>query len=246
VGDNAQPTWYEARPTWYEARLADDFLGQALDAFVATGDATRLGITTRKMPEGGTDRERAVALFARRQAAIGKRLEFARTAVLFTALAVEAAANFYIATMLPEDAERLDKLKTVDKLLVAPRLASGEALFVTDREPIGQVRRLFQLRNRIVHPKVGKSAVVGDVGGVDFTPLEAAKCMVAAARVVYTLHETLPDSQRWMGIGSTIILDYEPWLMKTSRKFSDELPKPPTTLARKLREASAERVTAQE
>jgi hypothetical protein len=229
--------------TYDEARLADDFLLEALDAFMCTGDADELGITTIVSSKQSA-RDRAVAMFARRQFAMGKRMQFARDAVLFAALAVEAAANVYVATMLPDDAERLDRLDTVDKLLVAPRLATGQALFISDHEPVGQVRILFKLRNRIVHPKLGKRAVVGEAGTADFTPRVAADCLVAAARTLRTLSEALPDAARAKGPGYALVPKHEPWLRKASRVWTDQLPTPPNALIKAMREAEADRANS--
>lgn len=208
-----------------EGGLAQDFLMEAFNSLLATGDAKRLGITGEK-PKGETDYDKAVSAFSARQRVLAKRMEFARSAVLWTALGVEAAANYYIAATLPEDAEALDDLKTVNKLLVAPQLATGEALFRTDAEPIGQIRTLFKLRNRVVHPKVGKQAIVGKPGIADFTPRAAGDCLIAAARAVAILGAALPEGGTFRAWGADLILKRESDLREFARQWTDGLPKP--------------------
>ena len=107
--------------TFKEAGLAEHFMWDAFDALMATGDAEKLGITDQLT--GTTPYEMAVNAYGQRQQALEKRMGFARAAVLWTALAVEAGANYYIAATLPGDQVALDDLKTVNKLLVAPRPA---------------------------------------------------------------------------------------------------------------------------
>src|SRR4051812_35984457 len=106
--------------TFQEAGLADHFLMEAFDALIATGSADKLGITNQK-PRGDTPYEMGLSAFTNRRAALAKRMELARAAVLWTALGVEAGVNYYIAATLPGDDVALDDLKTVNKLLVAPR-----------------------------------------------------------------------------------------------------------------------------
>jgi hypothetical protein len=133
---------------------------------------------------------------------------------------------------LPGDHDALDDLKTVNKLLVAPRLASDEALFATDAEPIGQIRTVFKLRNRIVHPKVGKHAIVGKVGIADFTPRAAGECLIAAARALSILANALPDPVESWTRGADVILKHESELRAFSRQWTEGLPRPKRRLVR--------------
>ena len=168
----------------------------------------------------------AVNAYGQRQQALEKRMGFARAAVLWTALAVEAGANYYIAATLPGDQVALDDLKTVNKLLVAPRLATGQDLFATDVEPIGQLRILFRLRNRIVHPKVGKHAIVGEKGIADFTPHAAGECLIAAARAISILAAALPSDDESRPTGADLMLKRESDLRAIARRWTEGLPKP--------------------
>jgi hypothetical protein len=216
--------------TFEEAGLADHFLMQAFDALMATGDAKQLRIRKQDVT-GLSPYDQAVKAVTDRRIALDRRMEFARAAVLWTALAVEAGANFYIAATLPGD-EALDDLRTVNKLLVAPRLATGEALFETDKEPIGQLRTLFSLRNRIVHPKVGRHAIVGKKGLADFTPRAAGECLIAAARALSVLARALPEDVQSPKSGAELVLKHEGQLRAISRKWTEGLPQVPPPRAR--------------
>jgi hypothetical protein len=61
--------------------------------------------------------------------------------------------------LLPGDRKPVDNLKTDQKLLLVPRFAARGAIFFNDRDPMGSIRELFTLRNRIAHPKVGDKPV---------------------------------------------------------------------------------------
>ena len=211
------------RLTFDEERLAEDFLLEAFRVLFDTGNPAKLGIRELDL-QGKSIQDQAAAIFAARQRALRKRMELARMAVLLTAIGVEAAANTYIAVMLPDHVEPLDDLKTINKLLVAPALATGTPLFFEGTEPIGQLRTLFKLRNRIVHPKVGKHAIVGEPGIADYTPRAAAECLIAAARAIGTLHEALQRDDDQRDSAPAIILDHRDELRELSRKWTDKLP----------------------
>ena len=210
--------------TFDERGLAQKFLMEAFDALLASGDPQKLGITGEE-PRGDTLHDKMAAMVTAHQLAVTARMEFARTAVLSTALGVEAAANYYIAAALPDN-DALEDLKTVNQLLVAPQLATGEAFFATGKEPIGQIRTLFKLRNRIVHPKVGKHAIVGEAGIADFTPRAAGECLIAAAQTMKILAAALPDSIVLPTSGADLILSRQAELRAAARQWTEGLPKP--------------------
>jgi hypothetical protein len=195
-----------------EARLPEDLLLEAFNALTATGTARKLGITQREPVRKDMDADQIISAMAKQRIAVMRRMAYARNSVLFTALAVEAGVNLYIAATLPDDVQALDDLKTVNRLLVAPKLTTGKPLFEEGREPTGQLRRLFKLRNRIVHPKVGKLAVAGQQGIADFTPHEAAKCLLAAAMALKTLNEAHPDVDTNAPSAPKELLEQKAWL----------------------------------
>jgi hypothetical protein len=223
-----------------EAELAGDFLRQALAALIDTGRPTKLGINYGTPPSKIGSRHVAEAL-VRSEGAKRERLSLSRNAVLFAAFAVEAGANYYIAVALPEDLEQLDGLKTVDKLLIAPRLATGGPLFRLGRVPTDGVVAMFKLRNRIVHPKPGKGAAVGSRGLADFTPRSAAEAVVSAARALKVLYAALPAPMTKNL--ADLIVEYAPSLRKAGREWTDQLPQPPGALVRAV---LGERVVAQD
>jgi hypothetical protein len=89
-----------------EAGLADDLLLQALTGLMSTMDPNDLGL----VPRGEQKSEDLAAKAARDVRARNTRLGFARTSVLFAALSVEAATNFYVAAEVPEHASSLETL----------------------------------------------------------------------------------------------------------------------------------------
>lgn len=111
--------------------------------------------------------------------AANRRLRFLRASVLFSAIATEAYANEFIAaTLTPADADAVDRLAAVDKLLLAPRLAGLASPFDRGQEPIQSLARLFRARNALVHPRPGQTGafvhVVTDEDVRVFGPSAAA------------------------------------------------------------------------
>jgi hypothetical protein len=172
-----------------EEELAGTYLGQALDALNDAGDPRRLYPDEAFLPERTIAHE-ALARYLGSTA----RVDASRTSVLFSALACEAYANRFIALSFGKrDREALDRLPTPDKLLIAPRLASGSALFSVGTEPLQSILRLFQLRNLLVHPKARKVRVQKGTmraGHEDYTPATAARYVVAVATVARELDRT--------------------------------------------------------
>lgn len=127
--------------------MAGDYLTQASEALRAAGSPE----TLYRDAFGRRDRwARAIA----RMWALGNRLEYSRTSILFSAVAAEAYVNHFIAQeFAPKDAEGLDRLRTVDKFVFAPRLVFGREVFRRDRQPIQRLTELFVLRNELMHLK---------------------------------------------------------------------------------------------
>lgn len=70
-------------------------------------------------------------------AAQNRRLAFLRNTVLFAALASEAFANEFLASVLaPADADALDRLEPSEKLLMATRIAGIETELDRGKEPL--------------------------------------------------------------------------------------------------------------
>lgn len=106
--------------------------------------------------------------------------ESTRSAVLFALLAAEAFANQYLQTHLSgAEFDAADKLPTLDKFLLGPRLVSGTSLLDRRGEPAGTLKKLCQQRSLLVHPKLAKPGGAHD--GPIYTPEDAAHYIVAVA-----------------------------------------------------------------
>jgi hypothetical protein len=84
-----------------------------------------------------------------------RRLQFLRTSMLFSAIAAEAFANEFVDDTLGRNmAGTLDKLSTVDKLIVGAQLVAGNASPLDKgRQPMQDIAGLATTRDRLVHPK---------------------------------------------------------------------------------------------
>jgi hypothetical protein len=214
-----------------ERRLAEEFLDQALASFFEIG-AQHANPPRAKLAPGQDAMARAVAVFANRQKILGARLSAARTAVLFAAIAVEAAINYYAAAaMQPADRRHTDNLKTDQKLLLVPRRAGAGELFVDDEDPMGSVRDLFALRNRIAHPKVGSKSVA-QLNSEDFTPAKVCSHLIGAARAVATLAESL-EPEEAPGFARRLADNHER-LRGMARAWTDPPAPPPERVRAKL------------
>jgi hypothetical protein len=214
--------------TFDEANLAPQYLDQSVRAFLSIGDARLAG----GGPTGQQDLTALAARMVDRRRMLLERLASARSAVLFAALAVEAAANYYIARAVPPvEGEAIDRMPTVQKLLVAPRLATGTALFEPAKAPLGETRRLFKTRDRIVHPKVGGKSVVR-LGDPDFDPSTVAGMVIAAAEVLVTLYGAV-DQQA--GIAPAVVAKGKAF-RAFGKRWSEPVPPSATVIARALAE----------
>lgn len=133
--------------------LASEYLRQAAEAFHAAGDPGHLYAQWRPDKVGP---ERFGWDFMRRWAQ-AERLKFARNCVLFSAFSAEAFINEFLAAFDLSNTrlKELDRRPTIEKLLVGTAEAYGQACFRDDDELTVVLRKLFDLRNMLVHPKPG-------------------------------------------------------------------------------------------
>lgn len=194
--------------------------------------------------DGAAARERLKDLAAHAVLVRLRRLSYARTSVLFSALAVEAVANYYIAIVLTKrDAEAIEQLNAPDKLLIAPEVGDHRRLFSPGREPMGTVARLFQARNRIVHPKPGNRSV-SRVGDPDFDPARVADMLIAAATVQVRVFEALGARSTYDGTSAARrILDVKADLRKVAKRWANP-PKTSSALAKLLEQRPSIATTA--
>lgn len=131
------------------AAQAESYLIQAADALTNAGDPRFLWSEAPQRHAGSM-----LASPQRAGDAGNRRLRALRSSVVFSALAAEAYANDFLAEMLPTvDVEAMDRLPALDKLLLGPKVAGMSPPLDRGREPAQTIRRLFQVRNSLVHPR---------------------------------------------------------------------------------------------
>lgn len=119
--------------------------------------------------------------------------------ILFSTLAAEAYANQFLSEHLSgRDLDALDRLPFHEKLVLAPQVAVGRRLFHRGEEPMQSIDRLHGLRRHLVHPKprvisVKKHHLYERPGSDDYNPQEAARALIAVARVAVGLSE-IPEA----------------------------------------------------
>lgn len=184
----------EPDPIYLEDRTAGAYLSQAKDALIACGNRSKLYGMVAAVPE---------EIDLRIQfhfAAQSKQLEFARTSILFSALAAEAYINgFLLSHLTPADFDSIDRMRTVDKYVIAPELALGRRLFERGADPAQTIHALFTLRDRLVHPKVKKLRVERgtfmDPRFADFNPQSAARFLVQVGAAAVVLRDNTMEEK---------------------------------------------------
>jgi hypothetical protein len=158
--------------------FAEEYLDQAVSALHASGSSDMLYGEGRNSLDVF---ERAADIWD----APTRRLGYARTAILFAAISAEAYVNAFImepGRFSATDAGAIERLSTVDKFVLAPRLV-GHDVFDRGREPITSLKTLFDLRNALVHPRPEAFSAGADFTephGFDRLNPEVAARMIAA------------------------------------------------------------------
>ena len=192
------PDWSSPAESGVEPRprtLGSVYLFEAIDAIRDAGSTDTL-YKPAVRAAAPRAREGGWVLLAQHDAA-EQRIRFSRNAMLFAAFAAEAYVNeFNTQRFGGKDYEAVEKLSTVDKYVLAPRLALGRELFPRDREPLQRLRALFKHRDMLVHPKPEKGLPdsiratgyprVFEADPV-YNPREAAAMVVAVAQAADTL-----------------------------------------------------------
>lgn len=126
------------------------YFDQAVEALRASGDPNVLWADADDFHRGSPIFEQP-----QRQAdALQRRLWLLRSSVLFAAVCAEAYANEFSAEVLSaSDAKTLDRLPTVDKILLSPRLGGKESSVERGSEPVQTIQTLFKVRDALVHPR---------------------------------------------------------------------------------------------
>ncbi len=189
---SAEPPPDEAVERLQRRTLGESDLGQAIDALRASGASDTL-YRQAKMPENVPDQQKAMVLVALTVGARVRRVEFARSTILYCILAAEAYANQYLGWHLKaREFQAVDRWPTLDKYLLGPRLVVGHDLFKRGEEPIQSLGKLLALRTRLVHPKLRPKPPLlrADEDPPDFeafNPCDSARYLVAVAEAVVTL-----------------------------------------------------------
>lgn len=207
----------------FEERLGEEYLSQAHEALLASVDPHHLYEQRARRRNADPALQAAARVLARK-----RRLRSARTSILFSALSIEATVNEFLGLGLRRaDFAAVDKLSTIEKLMIGPRLVLGEPLFDRGKEPTQTVTRLMRLRNVLVHPKARPIRVAGDSridepGFGDYNPEIAAQYLLAVARASSLLLSVYPDAEELLVAPALLAARTE--LVGSCRSGSHQLP----------------------
>lgn len=118
------------------------------------------------------------------------RLEHSKLSVMCEALATEAAVNAYVHAKRPAYHAILEKLTTLERLALAPRLLSQSDLFPPGSRVYEEIERLFALRDALVHPwPRARTLDDGIDGGMGerFNPRVACELLETVSRMAKVL-----------------------------------------------------------
>lgn len=121
-----------------------------------------------------------------------RRLDESRLCIMTAALAAEASLNAFVNAKRPAYTAILDRMATVEKLALAPRLLAQADLFPPGSRVYEDFVRLFALRDELVHPWPRPRSPEGRVdGGMGdrFNPRVACELLEPVARVAKALSE---------------------------------------------------------
>lgn len=178
------------------------YMERALEELHRAGDPAVLYPWPDAVDESHADLKETIARISAQNAQTSALL----TATLFTALAAEAFINGELATGLRgQDRDAADRMSPVDKYVLGTQLILNERLFDRDTPPITNIRALFALRNKLVHPKPGfapKSTVLQDHEfAAQFAATNVADNILfvaSAAQVVSSRTRTMTDPFAWL------------------------------------------------
>lgn len=227
------PTADEQRPDRAEGEaqrleqttLGGSYLSQAVDELRASGSSDRL-LAVLPVRDG---RRTAMRGAISRRLAVGRQRQCTRSAVLFAIFAAEAYANQYLQWHLPpKDFEAADRLPTLDKYLLGPRLVGVGGLLERGREPAQTLQELLSKRSALVHPKLQPHGA--DSGGDEagLTPYDAARYIVAVADAAGALlaHSANAESRKAFDVTvATVDMEREVFL-SFGKAATERLPGP--------------------
>jgi hypothetical protein len=158
------------------------YLQDAAEALTACGSAPDLYVKLLPIPaRARDDAERYVKV----REGPNMQARFARNSILFSAFAAEAYVNGFLSERLSKaDFEAIDRLSTAEKYAVGVSYAQRAQAFERGSEPAQTLKRLFDARNALAHPKPGKRVTRSVVD-----PENAAGFLVGAARAALALDD---------------------------------------------------------
>jgi hypothetical protein len=173
--------------------LAGTYLLHALDEFRNAGSADALYRELAPWYQPGS----ILTPIERDSDARQRRLRHLRATVLFTALAAEGYANEFLASRLTgRDLVAAERLSTVDKFVLGPRLAGLTSPIAYGSEPGQSLTALFKARNTLVHPPTRKGSFPDIYEAEDQTPYEprnAARFIIQVAHAESLLYPLRGD-----------------------------------------------------
>lgn len=138
------------RPAPRPRTLAGTYLEQAVAALRDARSADALYDEKLRIATAELDSKPLVLVAM--STALETRAGHARSAILIAAFAAEAYVNELVAKHFTGcDYETIDRLPTVEKYALAPRLALGTEVLARGTEPLETLRDLFRERNVLVH-----------------------------------------------------------------------------------------------
>ena len=156
-----------------------------------------------------------------RRIAKGRQVEHTRSGVLFAMLAAEAFANQYLQVHLSgEEFAAADRLPTLDKFILGPRLVRGESLLERGREPAQTLKKLLGQRSALVHPKLAKPGQDGPI----YTPEEVAQFNVAVVDAATWLMANSDPPPERLPMGIIAVEREREYFLEFGRMATERLP----------------------
>ena len=165
----------------------------------------------------------------------GWRVTYSRRALLFAAFSAEAYANdFLYGEWSGQDRKGLQMLSTVDKYALLPGFAGRKSVLDRGRDPLQQIKWLFDRRNELVHAKPHEDKDL-TWEPENHNPAAAAASIVAVAEGAATLAGGAPEAS----VLSYVLAEREALLKYGKRPLPDiyDEPSPASLLSEARRQA---------
>jgi hypothetical protein len=163
--------------------------------------------------------------------AAGHRVRWARISVMFSAFAAEGYINRVLLSspLNQRDFDAIDRLPTLDKYAIGPRLALGQNLFDRGQEPLQTLAELFGLRNTLAHPKprsetITRAEALAGPDAETFSPTRAVRFITAVAEAANVLASASGERTEQETL-TELIVGMKPWLLERATD-ADLLPRP--------------------